>query len=135
MTPPPGPALGGVRIRAFLDVEEALSEVLGLARAMTYKAAVSCVSGDPSYFTALGTVHSIAAAARHQGADGLVGLSVAVQGVGHVGTHGVEGIGATVRELLRTAKRSGRDSLEVALALGEARIAAASDSGPRFFRR
>ena len=32
-----GPALGGLRIREYLSLEEALSDVLDLARAMTYK--------------------------------------------------------------------------------------------------
>lgn len=43
-------------------------------------------NGDPSPFTALGTVYGIQAALRHQrGSDSLQGLSVAVQGAGAVG--------------------------------------------------
>lgn len=47
---------------------------------------VSCSSEDPSPWTAAGTHAAIAAAARHQlGAAGLEGVSVLVQGAGHVG--------------------------------------------------
>lgn len=38
-----GPALGGVRMRPFATEEEALDDVLRLARGMTYKAAISGV--------------------------------------------------------------------------------------------
>ena len=38
-----GPALGGVRMRPFASEEEALEDVLRLARGMTYKAAISGV--------------------------------------------------------------------------------------------
>ena len=38
-----GPALGGVRMRPFASEEEALEDVLRLARCMTYKAAISGV--------------------------------------------------------------------------------------------
>ncbi len=38
-----GPALGGVRMRPFASEEEALDDVLRLARGMTYKAAISGV--------------------------------------------------------------------------------------------
>lgn len=44
--------------------------------------------GDPSPWTALGVVAGIETAVKHQlGADSVKGLSVAVQGVGHVGMH------------------------------------------------
>jgi leucine dehydrogenase len=36
-----GPALGGVRIRTYANEEEAVTDALRLARAMTYKAAIS----------------------------------------------------------------------------------------------
>ncbi len=39
-----GPALGGVRMRPFATEEEALEDVLRLARGMTYKAAISGVN-------------------------------------------------------------------------------------------
>src|SRR2546427_11570450 len=51
-----GPALGGVRMWPYASSEEALQDVLRLAQAMTYKAAVSGlplgggeagISGDP----------------------------------------------------------------------------------------
>lgn len=48
---------------------------------------VSCTDGDPSYFTALGVFSGITAAAHHLGLAGLAGLTVAVQGAGHVGAH------------------------------------------------
>ncbi|WP_138379708.1 Glu/Leu/Phe/Val dehydrogenase dimerization domain-containing protein [Luteithermobacter gelatinilyticus] len=45
-------------------------------------------SGDPSPFTARGTYLGIKAAVKHKlGQDDLKGLTVAVQGVGHVGYH------------------------------------------------
>ena len=45
-------------------------------------------SGDPSPFTAQGIYHGIRAAVKHKfGKDGLDGLTVAVQGVGHVGMY------------------------------------------------
>jgi leucine dehydrogenase len=52
-----GPALGGVRMRPYANEEEALEDVLRLARGMTYKAAISGVDlgggksvilGDPA---------------------------------------------------------------------------------------
>ncbi|MEJ2320701.1 MAG: Glu/Leu/Phe/Val dehydrogenase dimerization domain-containing protein, partial [Gemmatimonadales bacterium] len=39
-----GPALGGVRMRPYETEEDALVDVLRLARGMTYKAAISGVS-------------------------------------------------------------------------------------------
>ncbi|WGX98891.1 Glu/Leu/Phe/Val dehydrogenase [Nocardioides sp. L-11A] len=47
---------------------------------------VSCTDVDPSPWTALGVYHSIAAAVgQHLGAEGVAGIRVLVQGVGHVG--------------------------------------------------
>jgi leucine dehydrogenase len=145
-----GPALGGCRMWPYASEEEALTDVLRLSRAMTYKHALAGtgqgggkvvvigdartdktpalmralgrfvdtlggryitaedvgtsvadmaevreatqhVAGhgegaDPSPATAYGVFRGIKAAARHKfGADGLGGLRVAVQGLGHVG--------------------------------------------------
>lgn len=149
-----GPALGGCRMWPYATEEEAVTDVLRLARGMTYKAAMSgldlgggksvilgdphrdksealfrsfgrCVetlggryivaedvgtspedmesirsetshvvgvgvgrggSGDPSPFTALGVLAGMRACAEEVfGSPSLKGLTVAVQGLGHVG--------------------------------------------------
>jgi leucine dehydrogenase len=146
-----GPALGGTRFWNYASDEEAFSDVLRLARGMTYKAAVAGLnlgggksviigdpkttrremifrahgrfveslggryytaedvgtsvedmdyvmmeteyvtgvaggSGDPSPVTAYGTYRGIKACALEKyGSDDLSGLTVAVQGTGHVG--------------------------------------------------
>ncbi|CAN5794430.1 leucine dehydrogenase [soil metagenome] len=148
-----GPALGGTRFWNYHSDEEALIDVLRLARGMTYKAAVAGLnlgggkaviigdpkttrremifrahgrfveslagryytaedvgtsvedmdyvmmeteyvtgvaggSGDPSPVTAYGTYRGIKACAREKyGSDSLKDMTVAVQGVGHVGYH------------------------------------------------
>ncbi|MSP61677.1 MAG: Glu/Leu/Phe/Val dehydrogenase [Myxococcales bacterium] len=148
-----GPAIGGTRIRAYPNDAAAVDDVLRLARAMAYKAALARLphgggkavilapegafdrtellqrfgefvdglagryvttedsgtspadidvirsrtrhvvgasggSGDPSPFTALGVRRGIeAVAAGWLGRSDLEGLRVALQGVGHVGTH------------------------------------------------
>jgi leucine dehydrogenase len=146
-----GPALGGTRFWNYSSAEEAIIDVLRLARGMTYKAAVAGLnlgggkaviigdpkttrremifrahgrfveslggryytaedvgtsvedmdyvlmetefvagvaggSGDPSPVTAYGTYRGIKACAREKfGSDSLKGMTVAVQGTGHVG--------------------------------------------------
>jgi leucine dehydrogenase len=146
-----GPALGGTRFWNYKSDEEALIDVLRLARGMTYKAAVAGLnlgggkaviigdprttrremifrahgrfveslggryytaedvgtsvedmdyvgmeteyvtgvvggSGDPSPVTAFGTYRGIKACAKEKyGSDSLNGMTVAVQGMGHVG--------------------------------------------------
>jgi leucine dehydrogenase len=146
-----GPALGGTRFWNYQSDEEALIDVLRLARGMTYKAAVAGLnlgggkaviigdprttrremifrahgrfveslggryytaedvgtsvedmdyvmmetehvtgvaggSGDPSPVTAYGTYRGIKACAQEKfGSDSLSGMTVAVQGTGHVG--------------------------------------------------
>ena len=146
-----GPALGGLRMYPYRESRDALTDVLRLARGMTYKSAVAglplgggksvligdpengkteamlrsfgrCIdklgghyivaedvgttvadmdlirretafvagtsdsSGDPSIHTAYGVQQGMRAAARTVfGRDGLKGLTVAVQGLGHVG--------------------------------------------------
>ena len=151
-----GPAVGGVRMRAYASEDEALQDALRLSRGMTYKAAISGLnlgggkavimadparqksepllrafgryvqslagryitaedvgttvrdmeivrmetdyvtgisrslggSGDPSPVTALGIYEGIKACARHRwGNEDLKGVSVAVQGLGHIGYH------------------------------------------------
>jgi leucine dehydrogenase len=151
-----GPALGGCRMYPYASEEDAIVDVLRLARGMTYKAAASGLnlgggksviigdprtdksealfrsfgryietlggryivaedvgtstedanfirvetghvvgvdvtrggSGDPSPFTALGVVQGMRACADEAfGSASLEGLTVAVQGVGHVGYH------------------------------------------------
>jgi leucine dehydrogenase len=146
-----GPALGGTRFWNYNSDEEAIIDVLRLARGMTYKAAVAGLnlgggkaviigdnrtsrremifrshgrfveslcgryftaedvgtsvedmdyvkmeteyvtgvaggSGDPSPVTAYGTYRGIKACAREKyGSDSLSGMTIAVQGTGHVG--------------------------------------------------
>jgi leucine dehydrogenase len=146
-----GPALGGTRFWNYRSDEEAITDVLRLARGMTYKAAVAGLnlgggkaviigdpkttrremifrahgrfveslggryytaedvgtsvedmdyvkmeteyvtgvaggSGDPSPVTAYGTFRGIKACAKEKyGSDSLAGMTVAVQGTGHVG--------------------------------------------------
>jgi leucine dehydrogenase len=146
-----GPALGGTRFWNYNSDEEAIVDVLRLARGMTYKAAVAGLnlgggkaviigdnkttrremifrshgrfveslggryytaedvgtsvedmdyvkmeteyvtgvaggSGDPSPVTAYGTYRGIKACAREKyGSDSLNGMTIAVQGTGHVG--------------------------------------------------
>lgn len=148
-----GPALGGTRFWNYRNDQEALVDVLRLARGMTYKAAVTGLnlgggkaviigdpktkrrealfrahgrfveslkgryitaedvgvgvddmdfvqmetehvtgvagrSGDPSPVTAYGVYRGMKAAAKERyGSDSLEGLTVAVQGLGHVGYH------------------------------------------------
>jgi leucine dehydrogenase len=151
-----GPALGGTRMWAYKNDEEALIDVLRLSRGMTLKAAAAGLnlgggkaviigdpktkkseglfrafgqyinslngryitaedvgtsvkdmehvlmetpwvtgtssnlggSGDPSPFTAQGTVMGMKASAKVKfGNDSLKGLRIAIQGLGHVGNH------------------------------------------------
>ena len=162
-----GPALGGTRFHRYDDADEALTDVLRLARGMSYKAAIAGLelgggkavilgdpdaartdelilaygrfvdllggayvtaedvgttqadmdlirsvtphvtgvsehlggSGDPSPATAVGVMHAMRAAVAHRfGTDDLVGLHVAISGVGKVG-------GALVPHLLEAGAR------------------------------
>jgi leucine dehydrogenase len=163
-----GPALGGTRFWNYKTDQEALNDVLRLARGMTYKAAVAGLnlgggkaviigdsklkrremlfrahgrfvetlkgryitaedvgtsvedmdyvhmeteyvtglagrSGDPSPVTAYGTYRGIKAAAKHKlGSDDLNGVTVAVQGVGHVGYYLCEDLAAEGAKLIVT---------------------------------
>jgi leucine dehydrogenase len=163
-----GPALGGTRLWNYTSDQEALVDVLRLARGMTYKAAVAGLnlgggkavmigdpkvkrremlfrahgrfvetlkgryitaedvgtsvedmdyvhmeteyvtglagrSGDPSPVTAYGTYRGIKAGAKHKlGSDDLDGVTVAVQGVGHVGYYLCEDLAAEGAKLIVT---------------------------------
>ncbi len=60
-------------------------------------------SGDPSPFTALGVVRGIEVAVRHRlGREGIGGLRVAVQGLGHVGMEVVRLLAERGAELVAT---------------------------------
>ncbi len=77
-----GPALGGTRMWPYAEEQAAIEDVLRLSRGMKGGAG----DGDPSPATAWGIFHGIRAAVRHQlKRDGLAGIEVAVQGLGHVG--------------------------------------------------
>lgn len=163
-----GPALGGTRFWNYASDDEALTDVLRLAKGMTYKAAVSGLnlgggksviigdprvsrremifrahgrfvdslkgryitaedvgtsvedmdyvqmetrfvagvaggSGDPSPVTAYGTYRGIKAAAKAKyGSDDLSGLTIAVQGTGHVGYYLCEYLHAEGAKLIVT---------------------------------
>lgn len=163
-----GPALGGTRLWQYRSDQEAVVDVLRLARGMTYKAAVAGLnlgggkaviigdpkvkrremlfrahgrfveslkgryitaedvgtsvedmdyvhmeteyvtglagrSGDPSPVTAYGVYRGIKAAAKHKlGTDDLNGVTVAVQGVGHVGYYLCEDLAAEGARLIVT---------------------------------
>ena len=76
--------LGGRYITA-MDSGTEVSDMDAIETSTRY---VSCTSasGDPSPHTALGIFEGIKAAVKHQlGTDNLAGLSVAIQGLGHVG--------------------------------------------------
>ena len=81
-------ALGGRYITAE-DVGVSVSDMEVAATVTRYVAGLStgaAPSGDPSPWTARGVLRGIEAAAKHRlGRDTLNGLTVAVQGVGHVG--------------------------------------------------
>jgi len=80
---------------------------------------VSCDRGDPSPRTALGVLSAITACVRELGGNGLGGVRVAVQGVGHVGAalaHMLVAEGATVvvadvdaQRAVRVAEETGAD--------------------------
>ncbi len=53
-----GPALGGVRMRPFASEDEALQDVLRLARGMTYKAAISGVNLGGGKSVIIGDAHT-----------------------------------------------------------------------------
>ena len=68
------------------DVGTSVADMGAVRRETRHVAGLASGSGDPSPMTALGVLHGIRAAVRHRyGADTLDGLTVAVQGLGHVG--------------------------------------------------
>jgi leucine dehydrogenase len=82
--------LGGYYITAE-DVGTSVKDIETVGRRTRWVTGVGVErgsSGDPSPFTALGVVQAMRAAAAHVfGSDDLGKRSVAVQGVGHVGSH------------------------------------------------
>ncbi|MGB0833210.1 MAG: Leu/Phe/Val dehydrogenase [Psychrobium sp.] len=79
--------LGG-RYYSAEDVGINTSDIMIAHQETPYMAGLEGKSGDPSPFTALGTFLGIKAAVKHQmGKDSLQGMSVAIQGLGHVGYH------------------------------------------------
>ena len=78
-------SLGGKYYSAE-DVGVTTKDIMVAQRETPYVTGLEGKSGDPSPFTALGTYLGMKAAVKHQrGTDSLNGLTVAVQGVGHVG--------------------------------------------------
>lgn len=68
------------------DVGTSVREIDWVARETDYVIGTSATGGDPADMTALGVFESIRAALRHRaGDDRLDGITVAVQGCGHVG--------------------------------------------------
>ncbi|WP_281174813.1 Glu/Leu/Phe/Val family dehydrogenase [Kiloniella litopenaei] len=82
--------LGGQYITAE-DVGISVSDMEVVSQETPHVAGLNsglAASGDPSPFTARGTFNGIRAAVKHQlGKDSVAGLTVAVQGLGHVGWH------------------------------------------------
>ncbi|MBR9727818.1 Leu/Phe/Val dehydrogenase [Shewanella intestini] len=77
--------LGGTYFSAE-DVGVSTADIMIANRETDFVAGLEGKSGDPSPFTALGTYLGIKAAIKHQrGIDSLEGMTVSVQGVGHVG--------------------------------------------------
>jgi leucine dehydrogenase len=83
-------SLGGRYITAE-DVNTAVEDMENIFQETSHVVGIPPVhggSGDPSPFTALGTLRGIEAAAEYKyGSKDLSQLSFAVQGVGHVGSH------------------------------------------------
>ncbi|WP_299006581.1 Glu/Leu/Phe/Val dehydrogenase dimerization domain-containing protein [uncultured Shewanella sp.] len=68
------------------DVGTTTSDIMIAHQETPYMAGLEGKSGDPSPYTALGTYLGIKAAVKHQrNLDSLKGLTISVQGVGHVG--------------------------------------------------
>jgi leucine dehydrogenase len=82
----------GGRYIPGIDVGTDMSDLQVIA---TQAARVSCIKGDPSPATALGTLCGIRACLQAvRGEDDLNGVTIAVQGVGHVGAALVEMVSA-----------------------------------------
>ncbi len=72
----------GTSVENMRSVAKFTDYVSGIPKEDGYK------GGDPSPVTALGVFEGMKAAAQHQfGSDDLAGMTVAVQGIGHVGYH------------------------------------------------
>lgn len=77
--------LGGRYVSAE-DVGITTDDMAVIATETAHVAGLAGKSGDPSPYTAIGTFVGIKAALKHQrGNESLAGLTVGVQGVGHVG--------------------------------------------------
>ena len=80
-------SLGG-RYYSAEDVGINTQDIMIAHQETPYMAGLEGKSGDPSPFTALGTYLGIKAAVKHQlNKDSIQGLTVAIQGLGHVGYH------------------------------------------------
>ncbi len=80
-------SLGGAYVTGE-DVGTSVADMEHVRRETRFVAGIADGSGDPSPMTARGVLHGLRAAVRHRfGADSLDGLTVAVQGLGHVGHH------------------------------------------------
>jgi leucine dehydrogenase len=81
-----GPALGGVRMRAFTREEDALEDVLRLSRAMTYKASIAGVDLGGGKSVILGDPYTDKSEAllkaMGRAIDGLGGVYIAGQDIG-----------------------------------------------------
>lgn len=80
-----GPALGGVRMRAYGSEEEALTDVLRLARGMTYKAAIagcdlgggkSVILGDPATEKTPALLRAFARGVERMGGEYIAGQDI-----------------------------------------------------------
>lgn len=70
------------------DVGVSVQDMEAVRKETPYVAGLRTASGDPSPMTARGVLIGIQSAVRHRlGRDSLNGLRVAVQGLGHVGSH------------------------------------------------
>jgi leucine dehydrogenase len=101
------------------DVGISVADVEAMARETGHVSGIPARgAGDPSPATAYGVYRGIKAAVRHKlGLETLKGLRVAVQGLGHVGTHlcrqlAAEGAGLIVADLDPDAVRRAVDAFD-----------------------
>ncbi len=79
--------LGGAYVTGE-DVGTSVADMALVREETPHVAGLADTSGDPSPVTAAGVLHGIRAALRHRfGSPDLDGITVAVQGLGHVGFH------------------------------------------------
>jgi leucine dehydrogenase len=125
--------LGG-RYTAAEDVGTSVADVETMGRQTRHIAGVpSGGAGDPSPATAYGTLHGIKAAVRHRlGKDTLDDVSVAVQGLGHVGFNlcrylAAEGARLIVSDINRGAVAQAERDLDAKAVAPEEIVAADAD--------